>query len=373
MAAFCLPTDLTGYTSAVLNCCTWVIKDDSGNTVFVFDLTDTIAISIPPASVKIKDKKSSVTLTITQLGQLGYTIDSLNQAAADCRCSAAGGAGGTTTLNGVGISLIQACRIADGRTVFVEACKENGATVYTDKESGAVVTATFGTAYTPADNATTFTLCKCDDVNGDGSSVINYVEAYSRTVKNGSISTTLLGTFSDKSLQTTYIPNNPMDCDDLGTEVVDTIKQCMVDDVNGDGSVLVPYVRYVALNLDGTTTIIANYTSTYTGSYTPTSPTDPNSVGLPASGKAGQIILAAGSSWQPTALVKSFAYRVENAATDNTQFTYTNGGTFTDSYANVTQIPDGHSASWDFASVESDGVPVVTAGTAAILINYTSF
>lgn len=58
---------------------------------------------------------------------------------------------------------------------------------------------------------------KCDDVAGDGSNVVQYVEAYKHTFDNaGAFTSTLIGTFTDSTLTTAYTPTNGVDCDTLG-------------------------------------------------------------------------------------------------------------------------------------------------------------
>jgi hypothetical protein len=62
--------------------------------------------------------------------------------------------------------------------------------------------------------------CMCDDVNGDGSVITSYVEAYGIEITNNVITSTLLGTFTDETFQTTYAPVNPTQCNQLGDRVI---------------------------------------------------------------------------------------------------------------------------------------------------------
>lgn len=58
--------------------------------------------------------------------------------------------------------------------------------------------------------------CLCDDVDGDLSNVVNYVQAHIIEIVNGAVqSSTNLGTFTDKTLSTTYLPVNPVDCNEV--------------------------------------------------------------------------------------------------------------------------------------------------------------
>lgn len=61
-------------------------------------------------------------------------------------------------------------------------------------------------------------ICKCDDVNGDGTLYESYVEYYEVSVSNSVVTSTLLGTFTDESFTTTYTPTNPIDCDSIGVD-----------------------------------------------------------------------------------------------------------------------------------------------------------
>ncbi len=208
-------------------------------------------------------------------------------------------------------------------------------------------------------------ICKCDDVNGDGSNIVQYVDAIAHVYKNGTLSATLLGQFTDDTLLTEYTPVNGGICDNIGVEVIDQIKRCMVDDVNGDGTLLVPYTEYIALNSDGSTTSIITFNGTLTGPYTPTNGVDPNTLGVPANGKAGMVRISNGVSWSPDSTIKDFAYSINGVS---------NGSSFLDSNGNLTtNLPDGHNASWNFNGLLSDGVPVITAGNPSeIIINYTT-
>lgn len=60
--------------------------------------------------------------------------------------------------------------------------------------------------------------CGCDDIAGDGTDIAFYVTTW-KTVCNpadGSISRQLVGTFTDHTMTTPYIPVNPVECCDIG-------------------------------------------------------------------------------------------------------------------------------------------------------------
>lgn len=156
-----------------------------------------------------------------------------------------------------------------------------------------------------------------------------------------------------------------------GANVVEIIPVSMIDDVNGDGTVYVPYIQYYSINEDGTIDAVASIAADYSGVYTPANPVHHSNIGSIAKNKAGKIILSAGETWTPPYLTTSFSYRVEGAGGSSTEDVYTNGGTFEDSEGNVTPIADGESSSWGWDSAESDELPVITAGTKKIIITYT--
>ena len=77
------------------------------------------------------------------------------------------------------------------------------------------------------------TICHCDDVNGDGSSIVEYTEAFKRTCdSSGAVSSSSLGLFTDETLTTAYAPVNPMNCNDVGTNAVPQVIK--VQDSTGD-------------------------------------------------------------------------------------------------------------------------------------------
>lgn len=62
--------------------------------------------------------------------------------------------------------------------------------------------------------------CLLDDVNGDGSLLVPYVEVVRReTAYDGTITNTTVGTYTDGTLNTPYTPTNPVDPATLGNEI----------------------------------------------------------------------------------------------------------------------------------------------------------
>lgn len=142
------------------------------------------------------------------------------------------------------------------------------------------------------------------------------------------------------NLAITLVRPNGTLCDE--DNVVDTIKQCLVDDVNGDGTNLVPFVRYVSLKVDGTTEVIADYNSTLTGPYVAVNAVDPGTLGLPASGRSGRVEV--NGVWSPTSLMKSYTIRATSASS------------YTDSNNITTPIITGEVVTWSF---DNQGVDLI--------------
>lgn len=62
--------------------------------------------------------------------------------------------------------------------------------------------------------------CLCDDVVGDLSDIVSYVEAFVQIVDSTNVLTVQsLGTYTDETLTTTYTPVSPVDCDAIGSEI----------------------------------------------------------------------------------------------------------------------------------------------------------
>jgi hypothetical protein len=208
-------------------------------------------------------------------------------------------------------------------------------------------------------------LCKCDDNTGTGGTIVEYVEATAHVYADGVLTTTSLGTFTDQSLTIVYASTGVAGPCDIGVASLLQEKRCRVDDVNGDGTSLIPFTDIVSYNSDGTQSVLAEYNSNGTA-YISINSLDPNSVGLPATGKAGMRSIVNGGNWSPNGLISSFAFHIDGTS---------DGSSFLDS-DNVltTDLPDSFQAFWDFSGNLSDTTPVVTSGpTARIIINYTTF
>ena len=58
--------------------------------------------------------------------------------------------------------------------------------------------------------------CMIDDVNGDGSLLVDYVEVYSKQVVDGSVQSSLAGSFTDETCTVAYTPANPVEPCEIG-------------------------------------------------------------------------------------------------------------------------------------------------------------
>ena len=131
---------------------------------------------------------------------------------------------GATPVNCSGSSLEsdarEGCAANISMTQWV--VKQNGnptGTIYYTDVNGAVIPApapgTF--SFGPCNPAKQiFQRCLCDDVNGDGSLIINYVQFYTYDPATNAIAVT--GNWL-ADLSATYTPINPIDCDSIGTDV----------------------------------------------------------------------------------------------------------------------------------------------------------
>jgi hypothetical protein len=74
--------------------------------------------------------------------------------------------------------------------------------------------------------------CKCDDTLNDGSAIVNFVQAYQICVVEGVITSTLLGSFTDDTYQTPYVPvGTVVDCADLGTDAKLSQQRIVLTDI----------------------------------------------------------------------------------------------------------------------------------------------
>lgn len=92
-------------------------------------------------------------------------------------------------------------------------------TVYYTNLSGVIVAAPTAGTFTFGDciQSSIYQRCLCDDVNGDQSLIVNYIEFYRYDPVTNAI--TVIGTWRE-DLSATYIPVNPIDCNLIGNTVL---------------------------------------------------------------------------------------------------------------------------------------------------------
>ena len=109
----------------------------------------------------------------------------------------------------------------------------------------------------------------------------------------------------------------------------------MIDDVNGDGSLLIKYYDASKTTIIGTNVItesLGSFTSELLeNSYTPTNPTNPDTVGTAAIIEQRRILLQ-GNSWSPTPTTLEYSIRVDAVGNELTP------PTFTDSEGVITNL-----------------------------------
>lgn len=145
--------------------------------------------------------------------------------------------------------------------------------------------------------------------------------------------------------------------------------KCMIDDVAGDGSNLIPYVEAFYQEVDENGALTVTALGIFTDSCLSTAytvqgtATDPSTIGTDAVFKSQRREITGVSTWSPAATVHSFTVVVEALGA---------GVTFTDSDGVVTNLRQGRGETWAHDENLSDAAPII-AGTAGsiVTINYT--
>jgi len=144
--------------------------------------------------------------------------------------------------------------------------------------------------------------------------------------------------------------------------------KCFIDDVNGNGSELVPYVYAYSVGVNQAGNGIVStplglfedecFENGYTLQGLPDLPPAQFDLGE----KSGRIILTDANTWSPPLNVTSYTIRVRDTA---------NGSTYTDSNGNTTPLDDFEVVTYTFNS-KTDSLPVVRPMNGAeIVITYT--
>jgi hypothetical protein len=80
--------------------------------------------------------------------------------------------------------------------------------------------------------------CKCDDVNGDGSVIVNFVQAYQICITNGVVVSTLIGSYTDDTYSTPYVVQGAVvNCSAIGASARVSQQRLVL---SGAGSWVVP-------------------------------------------------------------------------------------------------------------------------------------
>ena len=139
----------------------------------------------------------------------------------------------------------------------------------------------------------------------------------------------------------------------------------LVDDVAGDGTVLVSYVDACLLNITADGTVTSTNLGSFTDAcldtiYTPTNPTQPGSAITQPVENSGRVVLTGSGVWSPNPLTQSYTITVI-AGTPS----------FTDSFGNTSSMFAGEAPTYDFKYDNIDTTPTVTAGAGdTVVITY---
>ncbi len=130
-------------------------------------------------------------------------------------------------------------------------------------------------------------------------------------------------------------------------ETSKVVTVCMIDDVNGNGTLLVPYVSLISIDLDTQViTPIGNFTSDYSSSYTPTNGVNAGAIGTTLGASQHRYTIDGIGSWNrpnPTTSVTVMVLAVGDNL--NPPTVSDGGGTTTDLY-------QGTSESWSTVGSE---------------------
>lgn len=126
--------------------------------------------------------------------------------------------GGSTTTGIEGLDLIRYCDASGALTGFVAAIINEDRTgltfLYFDQNLNPILIKPAGEPCTGS-NKKVIQDCRCDDVNGDGSNIVKYVQFSTYDPATNTIVVT--GTWNE-ALTAPYVPVNPVDCSSIGTQ-----------------------------------------------------------------------------------------------------------------------------------------------------------
>ena len=126
--------------------------------------------------------------------------------------------GGPTTSGIEGLDLIRYCDASGALTGFVAAIINEDRTgltfLYFDQNLNPILIQPAGAPCTGS-NKQVFQDCRCDDVNGDGSNIVKYVQFSTYDPATNTI--VITGTWNEAHTAA-YVPVNPVNCSTIGTQ-----------------------------------------------------------------------------------------------------------------------------------------------------------
>lgn len=159
------------------------------------------------------------------------------------------------------------------------------------------------------------------------------------------------------------------DVDVVPQSPAELVVQCLYDDVNGDGSELVPYIVATAITFGPNGNLISNAVGTFTDRtlstvYVPVgTPVEPDSVGSDAVTTQHSTIVSNGQAWSPSSLTKQWSARIDAVGA---------GVNFTDSDGNTRTLVQGEVIGFEIETLQADTSPIiVTTPGAIVVVTYT--
>jgi hypothetical protein len=143
-----------------------------------------------------------------------------------------------------------------------------------------------------------------------------------------------------------------------------------LDDINGDGSVYVPFIRVIKIGQDGTNTVVGNFLPDLITPYTIIGPVvSPNDPAVVPEIKWETVELSGAGTWSPTSLIRSASYYVQTVGDTG------NPPTIAGSTTAARDLREGESGTFgiDLEKSLTNTAPVITTFiNDIVVINYTS-
>ena len=134
-------------------------------------------------------------------------------------CQGGGSTSANTTIDG---SAIVGCSLDGGNRFVVQVRFDESTNIWTyslTDGTPVVEGVDFIVCDQPASASKIVTICKCDDVNSDGSDIVSFIEAYFVESDGVDTNSTLLGFFTDETLSVSYtLQGDNVECDSIGAD-----------------------------------------------------------------------------------------------------------------------------------------------------------